>query len=190
VKRLTHILFNAAAAGSLLLCVIAIVFWVRSYYGLDQFVRMDSAGGVQIDISRGEFFLSSPSMAGSRDFSGGAGTSQWRRETFAGEDLVKDVHMVMGPSHGPVAGFFFYHDAASPRNVLLLLPISFLATLFAVLPFFALLSRLRHHRRARRKAFGCCAACGYDLRATPESGGELLARCPECGTASARKDAA
>jgi hypothetical protein len=34
----------------------------------------------------------------------------------------------------------------------------------------------------KRTARGRCPICGYDLRATPQEGGALLNRCPECGS--------
>ena len=40
----------------------------------------------------------------------------------------------------------------------------------------------KNRRRAAAWAAGRCAECGYDLRASPEGGGALLPRCPECGT--------
>jgi hypothetical protein len=42
----------------------------------------------------------------------------------------------------------------------------------------------RHSRRSRLLRSGCCLDCGYDLRATPEAGGLLVGRCPECGTSN------
>jgi hypothetical protein len=56
------------------------------------------------------------------------------------------------------------------------LPLWLPAALFAALP---LRSLLRAHRQRRRRNRRRCAACGYDLRATPD-------RCPECGRPAVR----
>lgn len=53
-------------------------------------------------------------------------------------------------------------------------------------PVASIVLLIRRRRKRRRLALvGCCQTCGYDLRATAEAGGPLLARCPECGAESA-----
>lgn len=67
------------------------------------------------------------------------------------------------------------------------IPFWLLGLLAALWPLTSLTLLLRRRARRRRLASaGCCAHCGYDLRATPHSGGELVTRCPECGTATPR----
>jgi hypothetical protein len=41
--------------------------------------------------------------------------------------------------------------------------------------------RVREFYKPRLLKLGICPECGYDLRATPESGGRMLKACPECG---------
>ena len=53
--------------------------------------------------------------------------------------------------------------------------------------------RLRTQRAdlaARRLSAGRCPVCSYDLRATPNAGGALLDRCPECGATTSGGDEA
>jgi hypothetical protein len=50
-------------------------------------------------------------------------------------------------------------------------------TLFSA--FLPMIWSVRQYRGAHRILAGCCPACGYDLRATPD-------RCPECGTSAQR----
>lgn len=60
-------------------------------------------------------------------------------------------------------------------------------TLTVPLPAVWLLAALRRRRQRRRRSeAGHCRHCGYDLRATPQEGGPLLARCPECGAAASQ----
>jgi hypothetical protein len=69
-----------------------------------------------------------------------------------------------------------------------MLPCWLLALYSGVWPLTSFAMLIRRRVRHRRLALaGCCVKCGYDLRATPQAGGELVSRCPECGT-SAKSD--
>lgn len=57
----------------------------------------------------------------------------------------------------------------------------FPVALGTALPLLHVRTALRSRRRRWRIAHGLCPNCGYDLRATPDAGGALLPRCPECG---------
>jgi hypothetical protein len=70
-------------------------------------------------------------------------------------------------------GFYFQwgRDAVRPRFLIFRLPYWFLAVASLVAPGVALRRRLRSRRRRR---FGLCVRCGYDLRESPKI-------CPERG---------
>lgn len=69
------------------------------------------------------------------------------------------------------------------------LPCWLLSLSAGIWPLTSLTLLRRRRARLRLARAGCCAHCGYDLRATPQAGGKLLAQCPECGTPRAREAA-
>jgi len=82
------------------------------------------------------------------------------------------------------------HQQASPQSAFgfcyFSAPCWLIALLLALWPLASIALLIRRRRKRRRLArVGCCLHCGYDLRATAEPNGPLLARCPECGAESA-----
>jgi hypothetical protein len=85
------------------------------------------------------------------------------------------------PHHFPLTWgfqFSFHHEAygfTDPKTAPLIwaitMPIWFLLVIFSIIPTFW---TIRTYRRWRRPKAGCCAGCGYDLRASTD-------KCPECG---------
>ena len=139
--------FNLAAALSLMLCLATVALWVRSYWVRDDV--MYRSVNVWSVIGQCRFVTASP------------------RTGFRWE---MDTNVPRKEDYSHYAAFSFERDGGRPH---LCVPHWFVACLFAAVPtaWVSLYARRRH-----LLACGRCAACGYDLRATPE-------RCPECGAA-------
>jgi len=176
---MTRRLLNLLTLLSLLLCVAAVVMWVRGsrrhdyltyarpgtrYYlhwgaGRVEFTRAVSAS---VNVTRREF------AAGSQS-SSAASLPNW--DSMYPDDGGRTAF----------GGAIFYHvNRPDLRFQAAIVPLSWLALASAIGPAVALRRRLILRRRTRA---GLCPKCGYDLRATP-------GRCPECGRepASARQD--
>jgi hypothetical protein len=178
VRRTALILFNTTAALSLLLCLAAILLWPLSYKTLHGATRRVHDGTDTVGISRGElgvwiirhwgpFIPFNPP------------DNQWHGWADNPRDLSEMSLSFSPDARSPVAGFFLGHGGPGSRyRTLLLLPMPFVVAVLAIPPIAAVSLHVRRGRRRRRGAAGCCATCGYDLRATP-------GRCPECGVSTA-----
>jgi hypothetical protein len=173
LPRSRHGLFTVAAAASLLLCVGLAAWWVRAQFGDELWVRcvghsmvLYGADGSAAAAAPMYFFDPAVSVTA---FEGPSGLLRMLR---AGRLRTTGSH---------IAGVEVYRDASGPQPTFraVVFPVAYPVLLAAVLPTFWVTTRLRRRRRA---AGGQCAACGYDLRATPD-------RCPECGAVPAKEAA-
>ena len=165
---MTRRLLRRSTPLSLAALAAILLLWVNSYY---HFRLLSHQGRVLLliakaDAQTNQWLRAKPFTA--HDW------EAWRPEStprLAGIEFVPFTTMKDDYTYftGPVK------TAATVRLhfAMLAVPYWLLAILAAALPFASLLARLR--TRARRIT-GRCAACGYDLRATPD-------RCPECGAA-------
>jgi hypothetical protein len=164
-------LFNLAAAVSLVLCVATVVLWVKSYW---QFTRASAYLPItQTDamtyLERGQGVLSVHRFERLKDRPFDAAFSS---VAASGPSRTTWSLAIDGSQHWAWGGFSIEWAHVPPMHqIVLVLPLWFLALLFALAPLLAARSRWR------RCSPGTCRNCRYDLRATPD-------RCPECGVVS------
>jgi hypothetical protein len=179
MKRAALILFHVAAALSLLLCLAGVGVWVWGHWAMLDIARRTPLSVRDLGVSQGEL-----SVAVSRSLNPRGpfpdSVLGWSCRTYPCADFLANAPTIFPDAHRPVAGFFFgyWRDDAFEASMILL-PMWFVVPLFAILPLAAGVRHSRRRSRARRLAAGCCIACGYDCRATPD-------RCPECGTIPTR----
>jgi hypothetical protein len=165
MKHLRRWAFNGFAAISLILFVVMVVLWIRSYFVLDGFAFAHNFGSAK------------GSVAGDAGFN--RGVTQiiiyWR------DDKIRATHTGVSLFHNPpnasrITYVGFYYRAIPwsmphlPVAQLIFIPHWFVCTLCLAMPLLWLRLRLKTSTNGGIT----CSKCGYDLRATPD-------RCPECG---------
>jgi hypothetical protein len=175
-------LFNFAAAVSLLLCGIILLFWIRSYWFISSALRYgDTVSAPQgREIGRrcwkGEVLLAAGSLQ-----------LNWVKPYYDDgpphwefSDEIRLTHYFSDRSNDPqkppgALGFGWRHITGQGRfrSLEISSPVWFIALLAAVLPCWRVLSGFN---RSRQIAGSLCVACNYNLT------GNTSGTCPECGT--------
>jgi hypothetical protein len=175
-RRLPRILLNAVTVASLLLSVAVLAFWVRSTFTSDEVWIYSERGygafSFQHRIYAGVFW--DPKRPGP----GGLhvlveSDRTWSTGLFCA--WVAKEHGFGRTAFGALRADEI-PQAVLPSVRFVWVPHWFAASALLIIGSPAIptaASVIRRRRRARRPEL--CAACGYDLRATPD-------RCPECGT--------
>lgn len=174
--------FNLCAGASAVLFAAACVLWVQSYHIPVDEGSSPSPEGVwftsghwlgAIDCLNGHVILYVATTSERNGFSihGGVGDHFWWGNGSGNWLRTSSVGLQWGRASWSANGWWATMWAA-------MIPYPYFLGLSGLLSS-VLLCRWRKKRRA---PVGLCPACGYDLRASPEGGGAVLARCPECGT--------
>jgi hypothetical protein len=185
MRRLLRWTFNALAALSLLLCIATAALWVRSYWVTDTLLVERREAPPPSSSSEDGQDYGTPHYGVYAKSHGGQFGGWWGGSGLleaSGPNLrwsFEHAHEITGfatlPAEFELSTHYLDYDGAGFNMRSWTLPGWAFVLGFAVLPTVVVTRRLAAARRRRRARLGCCPACGYDLRATPD-------RCPECGT--------
>jgi len=186
MRRAGRIIYNGAMVVSLVLCLLTVGVWGRSYWvsdGLHWFAG-DRAMFHDYELHTGRGGLQAAFLAYQNSSSE---LSAARFDYFRGKASEYPVFAVTycGGLNGlkfqrfNAIGFEFVRnfDGIPVDLMTLTIPLYFVTLVFAPLPAHYFLRVRRRRRIAARLVRGCCVFCGYDLRAS-------AGRCPECGRES------
>ena len=190
MRRLRRILDNVGTAASLLLCVAAAAVWGRSYFVGDQIRGLHYTGddppALHASARASRLWAADAGQGRVGILHGEGAVMAWigdRSDGWAHEETAPDaVHVTQfyltraTPDVDLPGAAYLRHAGRWYEFRVLRLHLAYPAALFAIAPLAWTVGFVRR-RRARRARGGLCAACGYDLRASP-------GRCPECGRAT------
>ena len=178
-------LFALLSALSLLLCVAVVVLWVRSLGRTGSSYFIQPALHVQFTSSDGVLGLTLTRDSGLRPAVNSSddlyGWFSYRTPMPPGHDRATlttrgcnewGFGFYLSETVGPPRGYWRF---GGRRLWIVWVPFWLPVLLAALPPAWYSGATIRRRRRGRA---GLCAACGYDLRATPD-------RCPECGARAA-----
>jgi len=168
-------LFNLIAALSALLCIVTAALWFRSYGTFDRVKYLKST-----DTSHAFHLLDSGAGYVEYEFMWMPWSGFRIEDSDPNRVIWRQSHEEPSPTHKRTSQFRYEYNNAERMRAnpayqyffLVSVPYPALMICAVILPTIAI--RVRH-RANQQFLNGCCARCGYDLRATPD-------RCPECGT--------
>ena len=171
MRRLAPLLLNAAAVIFILLSLATAILWLRSYKTADAWGW--SAGKIahQCGLASGRLRLGKTILG---DEGGTWGDSSFIHTTYS---AAIDPPSRRFPATLRNLGFAREHhvEGHNSESSMIMIPLWLVFLIFCgVFTTCRWLSTKLLHQQRRRT--GLCAACGYDIRATPD-------RCPECGQA-------
>ena len=159
---MTRRLLNLLTIASLVLCVVVVILWVRSYFAHDE---------IDLDTPNHQFVIDSE-LGGMQILGPGWDEIPWSATWIRTDRLLPDDEALR------MLGEFAFYPRQRPGTPWIVRLPDWALVVAAGAPLLPLL--FSRWRRRRRRMVGVCPRCGYDLRATPD-------RCPECGTAEATR---